>query len=154
MLVEIIQWFPVRTAAMTKSEKLLVILLRYLFGIPGLFALVRVFVPLSWMATTHRWLGLGEMPTSPIVEYLARSVSALDALLGALCLVMASDLDRYRPLVRFFGAAFALISMIFTGFDAAAGMPWWWTAIEGPSGAAMGALMFFLARPQPARIET
>ena len=29
-----------------------------------------VFMPVSWMAATHRWLGLGEMPTGPIVEYL------------------------------------------------------------------------------------
>jgi hypothetical protein len=58
-----------------------------------------VFMPMSWMAATHRWLGLGEMPAGPIVEYLARSQSAFYALVGVLCLVMASDLDRYRPLV-------------------------------------------------------
>ena len=88
---------------MTRSDKVLVILFRYLLGIGGLFALVPVVMPLSWMAATHRWLGLGEMPTAPIVAYLARSVSAFYALFGALCLVVASDLDRYRPLVRFLG---------------------------------------------------
>jgi hypothetical protein len=65
----------------------LVILLRYFLRIPGLFGLDAVFVPLSWMDATHRWLGLGEMPTAPVVEYLARSVSAFYAVLGALCLV-------------------------------------------------------------------
>src|SRR5262249_36745512 len=94
-----------------------------------------------------RWLGLGEMPAAPVVEYLARSVSAIDALLGALCLVMASDLERYRPLVRFFGAALALIGLVFTAIDVAAGMPWWWTVFEGPLGVSVGALIFFLARP-------
>src|SRR5271155_3846213 len=88
---------------MTKSDKVLVILFRYLLGIGSLFALIPVVMPWSWMAATHRWLGLGEMPTGPIVAYLARSLSAFYALVGALCLVMASDLDRYRPLVRFFG---------------------------------------------------
>jgi hypothetical protein len=58
---------------MTKSDKVLVILFRYLLGIGSLFALVPVFMPMSWMAAAHRWLGLGEMPTGPIVEYLARS---------------------------------------------------------------------------------
>jgi hypothetical protein len=81
------------------------------------------------------------------VEYLARCVSAIDALLGAPCLVMASDLERYRPLVRFFGVALALIGIVFTGIDVVAGMPWWWTAFEGPPGVPVGALMFFLARP-------
>jgi hypothetical protein len=132
---------------MTKADKVLVILLRYLLGIPGLFALVGVFMPLSWMVATHRWLGLGEMPTALIVEYLARSVSAIDALLGALCLVLASDLERYRPLVRFFGVTLALLGMVFTGVDVAVGMPWWWTAFEGPPGVAVGALLYMLARP-------
>ena len=64
---------------MTKSDKVLVILFRYLLGIGSLFALVPVVMPWSWMAATHRWLGLGEMPSGPIVEYLARSLS------GATC---------------------------------------------------------------------
>ena len=132
---------------MTKGDKVLVILFRYLLGIGSLFALVPVYMPVSWMAATYRWLGLGEMPTGPIVEYLARSLSAFYALVGALCLVMASDLDRYRPLVRFFGACLALLGIVFTGVDLAAGMPWWWTAFEGPGGVAFGALLFVLARP-------
>jgi hypothetical protein len=107
---------------MTKGDKVLVILFRYLLGIGSLFALIPVFMPVSWMAATHRWLGLGEMPTGPIVEYLARSLSAFYALVGALCLVMASDLDSYRPLVRFFGMCLALLGIVFTGVDLAAGM--------------------------------
>src|SRR6516164_8620568 len=71
--------------AMTKSDKVLVILFRYLLGIGSLFALVPVFVPVSWMAATHRWLGLGEIPIAPVVEYLARSLSAFYAVFGALC---------------------------------------------------------------------
>ena len=99
---------------MTKSDKVLVILFRYLLGIGSLFALVPVVMPMSWMAATHRWLGLGEMPTGPIVEYLARSVSAFYAFFGALCLLLATDLERYCPIVRFLGVAFALMGAIFT----------------------------------------
>jgi hypothetical protein len=131
---------------MTKTDKALVLLLRFV-GVGSLLALVAVFVPVSWMAATHRWLGLGEMPTAPVVEYLARSLSAFYALLGALCLVMASDLERYRPLVRFFGVAFALLGIVFTGVDLVAGMPWWWSASEGPGGVVFGALLFVLTRP-------
>jgi hypothetical protein len=131
---------------MTKSDKALVILLR-IVGVPALFALVAVVMPTSWMAATHRWLGLGEMPTGPVVEYLARSLSAFYALFGAVCLVVAADLERYRPLVRFLGVVFALMSMVLLGVDLAAGMPWWWSASEGPGGVVFGVLLFFLARP-------
>ena len=129
---------------MTKADKALVILLRFV-GVPALFALVPVFMPISWMTAIHRWLGMGEMPTAPVVEYLARSLSAFYALVGALCLVVASDLDRYRPLVRFLGAAFALMSLVLLGVDLAAGMPWWWSAIEGPPCFVIGAVLWFLA---------
>src|SRR5262249_54873860 len=131
---------------MSKSDKALVILLRFV-GVTALFALVAVVLPVSWITATHRWLGLGEMPTAPIVEYLARSVSAFYALFGALCLMVASDLDRYRPLVRFLGAVFTLMSVVLLGVDLAAGMPWWWSASEGPGGVVLGALMLVLARP-------
>ncbi len=131
---------------MTKSDKVLVLLLR-IVGVGSLFALVAVFMPSSWMAATHRWLGLGEMPTGPVVEYLARDLSAFYALVGALLLVLAADLGRYRPLVRFLGLAFALMSVALLGVDLAAGMPWWWTASEGPGGVVFGALLFVLARP-------
>jgi hypothetical protein len=131
---------------MTKADKALVILLRFV-GVPALFALVAVFMPMSWMIATHRWLGLGEMPTGPVVEYLARSLSAFYALVGALCLVVAADLERYRPLVRFLGMAFALMSVVILGVDLTAGMPWWWSASEGPGGVVFGVLLFVLARP-------
>src|SRR5215469_9572134 len=107
---------------MTRADKALVLLLR-LVGVPALFALVAVFMPSSWMAATHRWLGLGEMPKGPVVEYLARSLSAFYAVMGALCLVVAADLGRYRPLVRFLGVAFALVSVVLLGVDVAAGLP-------------------------------
>jgi hypothetical protein len=131
---------------MTKADKVLVILLR-IVGVSALFALVAVFRPVSWMAATHRWLGLGEMPTAPVVEYLARSLSAFYALVGALCLAVAADLERYRPLARSLGVAFALMSVVLLGVDLAAGMPWWWPASEGPGGVAFGAPLFVLARP-------
>ena len=126
------------------------ILLRVV-GVGALFALAAVFMPLLWMAATHRWLGLGEMPTAPVVEYLARSLSAFYALFGALCLVVAADLERYRPLARFLGWAFALMSLVALGVDLAAGMPWWWSASEGPGGVVFGVLILLPARPRAHR---
>jgi hypothetical protein len=115
-------------------------------GVLTLLALVCVLMPKSWMASTHEWLGLGELPAAPIVENLARSVSAFYAIFGAVCLVMATDLERYRPLVRFLGVVVALFGVVLIGIDLTAGMPLWWTASEAGSTIVFGALMFFFAR--------
>lgn len=129
------------------TDTLLAFLLRFI-GISALFALVAVFMPMSWMVATHRWLSLGEMPTNPIVEYLARSLSAFYAFFGALCLLAALDLDRYRPLIRLIAVSFVLLGAVFTWVDLATGMPWWWSAFEGPPGIGIGALILYLAQKQ------
>jgi hypothetical protein len=130
---------------MTSTDKRLRILLR-IVGVLTLLALVAVVMPKSWMASTHEWLGLGELPDAPIVQNLTRSVSAFYALFGAVCLMLASDVERYRPLVRFLGIAVALFGVALIAIDLIAGMPAWWTVSEGLSTIVIGALMFFMAR--------
>src|SRR5262249_10596516 len=93
-----VKWQDGGQMAMTRADKVLVVLLRCL-GVGSLFALVAVVMPFSWMVATHRWLGLGGVPDGPVVEDLARSLSAFYALFGALFLLVAADLERYRPLV-------------------------------------------------------
>ncbi len=75
-------------------------------------------------------------------------MSAFYALCGALCLVLASDLDRYRPLVRSLGAAFASMGVVFLFIDLAAGTPCRWAASEGPGSVVVGAVLFWPARPR------
>ena len=130
---------------MTRADEALLLLLRFM-SVGSLFALVAVLMPFSWMVATHRWPGLGETPTGPVIEYLARSLSAFYALFGALFPVLASDLERYRPVVRFLGVALALGGLVLLGVALGAGMPWWWSVFEGPGGVVCGALMFVLAR--------
>jgi hypothetical protein len=129
---------------MTIRDKTLVILLRTV-GVTALLALIAAFMPLSWMAAAHGWMGLGEMPTGPIVAYLARSVSLFYSFVGALFLVVTTNLDRYRPIVQFLGLAFALMSIVIFGVDLAASMPWWWTTFEGPPGVVFGIVICLLA---------
>lgn len=127
-----------------KTDRVLVILLRFL-GMTGLCAIVTILMPLSWMEATHRWLGLGKMPSGPVVEYMARSLSAVSILLGSLFLMLASDVKRYKPVVRFFGAAFALMSPVACGIDLMAGMPSWWSTVDLTLGMVIGAWLFCLA---------
>jgi hypothetical protein len=138
-----------RDALMNKSDRVLVVLL-WILGVTALFAVVPVFMPTSWIAKTHRWLGLGELPVGPVVEYLARTLSAFYAMFGALCLLLATDLERYRPVAWFLGAAGLVMGVVFIGVDLVAGIPSWWTVGEGPSEVVIGAIMMVLARPRNA----
>jgi len=130
---------------MMSRTRALVVVLRF-FGVVTLLAIFAVFMPTSWMASTHRWLGLGELPAAPIVENLARSVSTFYAIFGAICLALAADVERYRPLIRFLGILVTLFGMILIGTDLSAGLPLWWTASEGLSTLVLGVLMFVLSR--------
>ena len=93
-------------AGTQRQERILRILLRVAGGLP-LTALLAVVMPTEWMDATHRWLGLGELPRAPIVEYLTRSLSLLYAVFGALWLYMSTDVRRYAPLIAFGSAVTA-----------------------------------------------
>jgi hypothetical protein len=123
-------------------------------GITMLLATFAIFMPVSWMAGTHEWLGMGEFPASPLVDYLTRSISFLYAMHGGLLLVVASNLQRYRPIVLYFGVATAIGGVLLTGIDLHAGMPTWWTLVEGPPVALMGLLITGLILRSTSRDET
>jgi hypothetical protein len=128
-----------------KSPRVLKLLLR-LVGVSALFALGAVAMPMAWMATIHRGLGLGEMPQGAIVEYLARSLSAFYALFGVVCLALAHDVEQHRAAISLGGLLLAIFGAIMLGIDMAAGMPWDWTISEGPLTILMGGLLRWLAR--------
>ena len=119
---------------MAKSRTL-IILLR-VFGVLGCTAVFTIFMPTSWMATTHEWLGLGEFPDTPITQYLARSVSAFYAMFGGLAIIVSMDVKRYGPLIVYLAYATMAFGAVLTGIDAMAGLP---TII-------MGAVILLLVR--------
>ena len=129
---------------MTRAERGLQILLR-IGGITTLTAFFAIFLPVRWMAGTHEWLGLGEFPASPLVDYLTRSASLLYAWHGGLLLVLSSDVRRYRPILVYLGFATAVGGLILLGIDLHAGMPTYWTLWEGPPVSVIGLLMIWLA---------
>ena len=129
---------------MSWSEKALVWLLRFSGGLM-LVALVAVFMPFDWMAAIHRWLGLGELPNTPIIGYLTRSLSALYAVHGALVVYLSFDVRRFLPVVR----CLAVLSIAFGAgmlvLDCLVGLPLIWIASEGPFVVALGAAFLWLA---------
>ena len=123
-------------------------ILRILLGVIGaglLVATAAVFLPVSWMAVSHRWLGLGEFPDSPITVYLARSTSLLYAVHGFLMLYTAIHLRQYLPLAKIFGYLHIVIGLVMLGIDLTTPMPTYWTVVEGIPISLTGAALVWLA---------
>ena len=130
------------------QETILVYLLR-IGGSVTLLALLAVVMPVDWMAGTHRRLGLGEFPSSTIVDYLTRSVSMLYAIHGGLLLVVSTNVRRYAGMVTYLAAVNVIFGAALIGIDLHAGMPTFWTLSEGPPLFVIGILMFYLLRAVP-----
>ncbi len=129
----------------TNSEKILKLLLRFL-GTTSLFALVFVVAPYSWLDSIHSYLGMGQFPDKPVVGYLARSTSALYAIMGGLFWTVSFDLGRHRLVLRYLGAAITLFGAALLVIDWSEGLPFLWKVWEGPFLIAIGLAIFFLSR--------
>jgi hypothetical protein len=128
------------------SDVLLKWLLRAIGGVE-LCAIPFLLFPFAWMGAVHdRVLGLGTLPAAPIVEYMARSLSAVYALHGAVVFRLSFDVVRFRPLIGFLGWLHIALGLTVLGIDLAAGLPWWWVAGEGPGIAFGGILVLVLVR--------
>ena len=125
--------------------RLLVALLR-LGGVVTCAAFLAVFLPVEWMAATHQWLGLGEFPRAPVVDYLARSIAALYGFHGVLLFIVARNPAHHRTIVQFIGVMNIVFGLLLTGIDVNAGMPALWTLAEGPPIVGFGVLVLFLSR--------
>jgi hypothetical protein len=95
-------------------------------GFVSCTALVPAVMPLEWMHSIHGWLGLGQMPEGPIVEYLARSTSGAYTILGVFLLLFSSDLPKYRTAIFFAAATVLGIGLGLGAFHLGSGMPLYW----------------------------
>ena len=109
-------------------------------------ALPTALLPTTWMATMHRWLGLGVLTPSPLVEYLTRSASVLYAMHGGLMLLVARDVRRFADIIFYLAVAHLLFGVMMVFIDIHAGLPALWVALEGPVVIAAGALTWVLLR--------
>jgi hypothetical protein len=128
-----------------KHERLMALLLRISAAVLCL-AFVAVFLPNDWMAAIHEWLGLGTLPASLIVEYLARSISALYGIYGVLFLVMATDVRRYLPVIVAMCWSSVGFGVAIWVIDLKIGIPWHWALLEGPPILILSGLFLWLAR--------
>jgi hypothetical protein len=107
-------------------------------------AFLAIFLPVEWMAATHRWLGLGEFPRMPVVEYLARSIAALYGFHGVLLLIVAADPIKFSRIVTYVAVMNVLFGLTVLAIDIHAGMPALWTLVEGPPIVAFGVVIAYL----------
>ena len=128
------------------AEKILALILRG-SGILMLTALTAVVMPLTWMREIHGGLlGMGDMPDGPIVEYLARSLSLLYALHGALLFFLARDISRFLPVIKCLAILGIIFGVIIIFLDIAVGMPVYWVLGEGPLIIPLGIVLLWLSR--------
>lgn len=130
------------------AERLLVLLLR-VSAVILLLATFAIVMPSEWMTRGDELFDLRTHAGEPLFEYLTRSLSAMYASLGVLSWVLASDLARYRPLITLWGWFHIGFGVVILGIDTWAGMPWYWTAIEGPGLVVAGSLTLYLLHRVP-----
>jgi hypothetical protein len=133
---------------MNRAEWWLVLLLR-LTAIGCLLAIFAVFLPRSWMAATHERLGLGPFPESPVVDYLARSVSFFYAGVGAILWLAASDVRRYASLITLITIAGLAFGIIITTSNVLTNMPRFWQIGEALSIFPLCIIVLWLQRRVP-----
>ena len=109
-------------------------------GALEILAFLAVVMPRSWMETSHLWLNMGPMPDGAVVMFMIRQASYAYGMHGISLWVLASDVERFRPLVIFNGISYLLAGPVFFLIDYSTGMPMWWTL-----GDAMACLFFGVA---------
>ncbi|MBI5397130.1 MAG: hypothetical protein HZA91_17670 [Verrucomicrobia bacterium] len=113
------------------AERILKIFLRVYGAVAGL-AIFAVFMPRAWMAATHEAIGLGKFPDGAIVEYLARSLSALYAFHGGLLWLVSRDVRRYAAIIAYIAVVGIAFSLLILALDVSLQLPVWWILGEGP----------------------
>lgn len=117
-----------------------------LTGSVEILAFIAVVMPRSWMELSHVWLGLGDMPTGPVVMFMIRQASYTYGMHGISLWVLASDVDRFRPLVILNGISFLLAAPVFFMIDYTSAVPLWWTIVDSFSCGLFGAAVLLLSR--------
>lgn len=128
---------------MNKQEKMISWILR-LLGFLGMFAILAVIMPFGWMLSIHEYLGLGVMPEAPVVEYLARSLSAFYALVSVIFWYLSFRVQEHWKLVRVLACLLVIFGTVSWWIDVKSGMPLFWTLQEAPPMIVVGLVILYL----------
>jgi hypothetical protein len=127
------------------AQSILVLLLR-MAAIGTMLAFGAVFLPTEFMAETHQRMGMGEFPRMPVVDYLTRSIAALYGFHGVFVWMVSRDPVRYHAFVWYVAVMNIVFGLIVLAIGLHAGLPGYWTAVEGPSIIVLGTAIAIAAR--------
>lgn len=99
------------------------------------------------MVEIHRALGMGELPRTPLVEYLTRSLSGLYALWGPVYWHVSSEVSQQVRLIRLLAWLKILFGLVLIAIDLSVGMPLFWLICEGPVVIGLSVLTLAWLRP-------
>lgn len=133
---------------MTRGEQGLTWILRFGGVVTG-SAVFAIFLPDTAMESIHAALGMGALPEAPITLYLTRSLSALYAFHGLILFALSRDVRRYRGVIVAVAWGTLALGVTQIGIDLHAGIPDWWTWVEGPSVVVIGLALITLLRSVP-----
>jgi hypothetical protein len=102
-------------------------------------------MPEPWFVTISLRLGQ-DFADLPLTYYLARHLSVMYGLIGLGLLVIASDLQRYGPLVPWLSWGAIALGGLQLVIDQWSGLPAWWTWGESLSTIAGGLMLLGLSR--------
>lgn len=132
-------------------DRLLACLLRFV-GAIDLLAFGAVVMPREMMAESHVELGLGEFPPLGVVDFMIRQASYTYGMHGVSLWVLASDPQRYRPLVLLTGLYYAAAGPLFLWINTQSRMPRWWTIGDSAACFLIGiSLLLLLAQTRESR---
>jgi hypothetical protein len=127
-------------------------------GLVEMLAFASAVIPRSWMAAAHEWLGMGPFPDAAVVVFMIRQSSFFYGVHGLLLWFLASDVERFQPVVRFVGWAFLSFAPAFFLIDWSSGVPLWWTICDplacGLFGGAILATDRAIARAERSKVES
>lgn len=115
-------------------------------GATEILAFFAVVMPQAWMEGAHAWLGLGVFPGAPLTMFMIRQASYTYGMHGISLWVLASNVERFRPLIVFNGIAYLLAGLVFFLIDYTSGLPLWWTVIDSFGCGFFGAALLWLNR--------
>jgi hypothetical protein len=115
-------------------------------GAVEILAFFAVIMPRSWMEVSHAWLGMGEMPSGPVIMFMIRQASYTYGMHGVSLWILASDVTRFRTLILLNAIAYLLAAPVFFLIDLTSGMPWFWTVGDSLSCGFFGAALLLLNR--------
>ncbi len=89
-----------------------------------------VFAPDYALGKLHWLLGMGRLPESALLRYLAAGGSFVYIITGLLMWVMAGDVVRYRPMIVLSAWIVLVAAPIYWLINTQAGMPLWWAWMD------------------------